>query len=58
MNKEEKTPQKLHKYLSDNIADVNHTMSRETFSSTYLLFGNESEENNVDKLNKRIRDRK
>jgi hypothetical protein len=42
------TPQKLHKHLSDNIADINHAISRETFGNTYLLSGNESEENIVD----------
>lgn len=58
VNKEEMTPQKLHKYLSDNIADINHAISRETFSNTYLLSGNESEENIVNKLNKGIRNLK
>lgn len=58
VNKEEMTPQKLHKYLSDNIADINHAISREIFSYTYLLSGNESEENIVNKLNKGIRNLK
>lgn len=58
VNKEEMTPPKLHKYLSDNIADINHAISRETFSSSYLLSGNESEENIVNKLNKGIRNLK
>ncbi|VDI31127.1 Hypothetical predicted protein [Mytilus galloprovincialis] len=58
VNKEEMTPQELHKYLTDNIADVNHTISRETFSHAYLLFGNESETNIVEKLNKGIRNLK
>ncbi|VDI78360.1 Hypothetical predicted protein [Mytilus galloprovincialis] len=58
VNKEEMTPQERHKYLTDNIADVNHTISRETFSSAYLLFGNESETNIVEKLNKGIRNLK
>ena len=58
VNKEKMTPQELHKYLTDNIADVNHTISRETFSQAYLLFGNESETNIVEKLNKGIRNLK
>ncbi|CAG2200882.1 unnamed protein product [Mytilus edulis] len=44
--------------IIDNIADVNHTISRETFSDAYLLFGNESETNIVEKLNKGIRNLK
>jgi hypothetical protein len=58
VNKEEMTPQELHQYLLDNIADINHSISRETFSNTYLLSGDESEENIVDKLNKGIRNLK
>lgn len=58
VNKEKMTPQELHKYLADNIADVNHTISRETFNCAYLLSGNDSEENIVDKLKKGIRNLK
>lgn len=58
VNKEEMTPQELHKYLSDNIADISHTIVRERFSCTYLLSGNESEENIVDKLNTGLRNLK
>ncbi|VDH94307.1 Hypothetical predicted protein [Mytilus galloprovincialis] len=50
VNKEKMTPLELHKYLTDNIADVNRTISRETFTDAYLLFGNESETNIVEKL--------
>ncbi|CAC5385711.1 unnamed protein product [Mytilus coruscus] len=42
VNKEKMTPQELHQYLSDNIADINHTISRETFGYAYLLSGNET----------------
>ncbi|CAC5415724.1 unnamed protein product [Mytilus coruscus] len=58
VNKEKMTPQELHQYLSDNIADINHIISRETFGNVYLLSGNESEKNIVDKLNKGIRNLK
>ncbi|CAG2200567.1 unnamed protein product [Mytilus edulis] len=43
---------------TDNIADVNRTISRETFTDVYLLFDNESETNIVEKLNKGIRNLK
>lgn len=58
VNKEKMTPQELHQYQSNNIAEINHAVSRETFSNTYLLSGNENEENIVDKLNKGIRNLK
>lgn len=58
VNKEKMTPLELHQYLSDNIADIQHAVSRETFGSDYLFFGNETEENIVEKLNKGIRNLK
>ncbi|VDI36463.1 Hypothetical predicted protein [Mytilus galloprovincialis] len=58
VNKKKMTPQELHQYLADNIADVNRTISREIFTDVYLLVGNESETIIVEKLNKGIRNLK